>query len=117
MKNVVFKVFFILFICFCFCVFVYAYRYKYFTVQYKYAANISEMQNGLQQDFSSALFVINNAGVEELQKIPGISPKIAGQIVVFREKNGAYTYLEDLQYVKGIGKKTLLKIKNYFLEQ
>ena len=52
---------------------------------------------------------VNTATAEELQKIKGIGPVIAGRIIDGRP----YRTLDDLLRVKGIGKKTLEKISPY----
>jgi competence protein ComEA len=53
---------------------------------------------------------INTAGYEELQKITGVGPVIAGRIIEYREENGPFGKLEDLKDVKGIGEATFLKM-------
>ena len=52
------------------------------------------------------LISINNAGVDELVKLPRVGPKIAQRIVDYRQKNGKFKKLEDLMNVSGIGEKT-----------
>jgi competence protein ComEA len=39
------------------------------------------------------------------QEINGVGPKLAKSIVEFREQNGAFATIDDLQRVKGIGPK------------
>ena len=53
---------------------------------------------------------INTATVEELQTLPKIGPKIAGAIVEYREKH-PFKNVDELVEVKGIGEKTLEKLK------
>ena len=53
---------------------------------------------------------INAGGVEELDKLYGVGPAIAARIIEEREKNGPFTYPEDLLNVNGIGQKTLDKL-------
>ena len=55
---------------------------------------------------------INRAGLPELQKLPGIGPKLSQRIVDEREKR-AFSSVDDLRRVPGIGPKTLEKIKPY----
>ncbi|HID95692.1 MAG TPA: ComEA family DNA-binding protein [Candidatus Latescibacteria bacterium] len=50
---------------------------------------------------------INAATVEELQTLPGIGPKLAEEIVRFRQENGSFGSVEDLCAVRGIGARTL----------
>lgn len=63
--------------------------------------------------FSGNKIDINHATIEELEKLPGIGPKIARNIVEYREKNGAFKTLEELLKVKGIGPKKLELLKKY----
>ena len=53
---------------------------------------------------------LNAGGVEELDKLYGVGPAIAARIIEEREKNGPFTYPEDLLNVNGIGQKTLDKL-------
>jgi len=50
---------------------------------------------------------INRATEEELQTLPGIGAVTAANIIDYREANGAFTSLEDLDNVPGIGASTL----------
>ena len=54
---------------------------------------------------------VNTAGREELTALPGIGETIADRIVAYRQANGAFRSLEDLDNVKGIGNATLEKLK------
>ncbi len=46
---------------------------------------------------------INRGNLEELQKIPGVGPSTAQNIMNYRKKNGNFKKLEDLKKVSGIG--------------
>jgi competence protein ComEA len=48
---------------------------------------------------------INSATQDELETLPGIGPTIAQRIILYRETNGAFTSIEDIQKVEGIGQK------------
>ena len=50
---------------------------------------------------------INVAGVDELVELPRIGPAMAARIVEYREANGPFTSLEDVDEVSGIGPSTL----------
>ena len=56
---------------------------------------------------------INKADIETLSKLPGIGPVKSKAIVDYREKNGEFKSLIELTNVKGIGKKTLVKLLPY----
>jgi len=48
---------------------------------------------------------INQAPAEDLEKLPGIGPKLAQQIIAYRTKHGPFHRIEDLLIIKGIGSK------------
>ena len=56
---------------------------------------------------------INTASAEELATISGISLSLGNAIVTYREENGPFQTLEEIQNVSGIGEKTYEKIRDY----
>lgn len=56
---------------------------------------------------------INEANVQELASLPRVGPKLAARIVDYRNQHGPFTSVNDLQHVKGIGKKMFDKIKPF----
>lgn len=54
---------------------------------------------------------INRAGEAELTTIPGIGPATAKRIVEFRSSNGPFASVDDLLKVRGIGEKSLEKLR------
>lgn len=56
---------------------------------------------------------INLATATELQRLPHVGPVLAGRIVAYREQHGPFKRVEDLRKVKGIGEKTLARIRPY----
>lgn len=55
---------------------------------------------------------INTADEFELQKLPGIGPVLANNVVVYRKMNGFFKSVEQLKDVKGIGKVKFEKLKD-----
>ncbi len=54
---------------------------------------------------------INQAGVAELEKLPGVGEQVAKRIVAYREENGPFEKAEELMNVRGIGEKSFLKLQ------
>jgi competence protein ComEA len=59
----------------------------------------------------AATIDINQATVIDLQKLPGIGPSLAKQIVAYRNKHGPFKRVEDLMVIKGIGFKKWKEIR------
>ena len=55
---------------------------------------------------------VNTASSEELTTLPGIGKAYADRIVEYREKNGPFKKVDDLLNVRGIGEKTLERIRD-----
>jgi competence protein ComEA len=74
-----------------------------------YAASAADTTNKqMAQDVN-----INTADQEMLTQLPGIGPVTAGKIVDYRKANGKFKSVDELTNVKGIGDKTLAKLKPY----
>lgn len=58
-----------------------------------------------------SLVNINTATEAELEALPGIGPVSAQRIVAFRSERGRFTAIDQLVEVKGIGEKSLEKIR------
>lgn len=71
--------------------------------------------NGLAREVSlakSSFVYLNSAGKSELCQIKGIGPVLAGRIIQYRKDNGKFSSIDELEGVKGIGPKTVAKLKN-----
>lgn len=56
---------------------------------------------------------INTASQAELETIPGVGPVTAQAIIAWREDNGAFSSVEQLIDVNGIGPKTLEQLRDH----
>ena len=59
------------------------------------------------------LLNINTASAEELQTLPNIGESTAQRIINYRTQHGNFANVDALQNVKGIGAKTLEKLKPF----
>jgi competence protein ComEA len=59
----------------------------------------------------SGLVDVNHATAVELQRLPGIGPKIAARIVGYRDEHGPFATIDDLAKVSGIGPRTVAKLR------
>ena len=55
---------------------------------------------------------INSANQSELETLPGIGAALAQRIIEYRESNGDFEKIEDIQNVKGIGDSKYSNIKD-----
>jgi competence protein ComEA len=56
---------------------------------------------------------VNQAAWPELALLPGIGPQLAQRIVADREAHGPFRDLDDLRRVRGIGTKTVERMRPY----
>jgi len=58
---------------------------------------------------------LNQAGETDLIRLPGIGPALARRILSFRNDHGRFAKVEDLRKVRGIGPRTLERIRPFVL--
>ncbi|GBL04151.1 ComEA family DNA-binding protein [Glaciecola sp. KUL10] len=75
-------------------------------------ANAEPLSETHMQIETSAPINLNTANAEQLSSLPGIGAKKATQIIEYRELNGDFESVDELQNVKGIGPKMLAKISS-----
>lgn len=66
----------------------------------------------IEKDQNSKIININKATVEQFQSLQGIGPSLAEKIVDYRNKNGAFSKIEDIKNVSGIGETKYESIKD-----
>jgi competence protein ComEA len=54
---------------------------------------------------------LNRASADELQALPGVGPVLAQRMVEWRKAHGRYRTVDELQEVKGIGKKRMEQLR------
>ena len=58
---------------------------------------------------------VNSAGVDDLQRLPGVGPVLAQRIVEHRDRHGPFAAVEDLLDVPGIGEGKLAALRDSVL--
>ena len=54
---------------------------------------------------------LNDADEQQLMSVPGIGKTLAVRIIEFRKEHGPFRRVEDLLKVKGVGEKSLTKLR------
>lgn len=62
-----------------------------------------------------AIVDLNLASQQELESLPGIGPSKASDIIAYRQKNGRFDTIEEIQNVPGIGAALFEKIRPYII--
>ncbi|MDX8238989.1 ComEA family DNA-binding protein [Acinetobacter pittii] len=66
-------------------------------------ASHSNVSKSSAMSDSSGQIRLNQANIDELQKLKGIGEKKAQAIVEYRQKNGGFKNIDEFKNVKGIG--------------
>lgn len=74
-------------------------------------AGSENLSGSANTDATASKIDLNQATSAQLEEIPGIGPVTAGEIISWREQNGAFQSIDDLLQISGIGEKTLEKIR------
>ena len=73
---------------------------------------IEQYNNSSAEKPISGKININTASAGELDALPGIGPVYAGRIVEYRNANGGFKSIEELDNIKGIGPATINKLRD-----
>lgn len=68
-----------------------------------YVPRAGELESEGAAGGAQAMVNINTASQKQLEELPGIGPKLAADIIKYREKNNGFSSVEELKQVKGIG--------------
>lgn len=71
----------------------------------------ADIQNNLQEPIDSSLLDLNTASSEQLEALNGVGPVTAANIISHRSRIGRFSSVDQLLEIKGIGAKTLEKIR------
>lgn len=71
----------------------------------------TDNQAGASPISTDAKINLNQADATQLQTLNGIGPKKAEQIIAYRDEQGQFKQIEDLQKVGGIGPKTFEQLR------
>ena len=74
----------------------------------------SRIERFVKVDNNLAKIDLNQAKMEELLGLKGISPKLAEKIIAYRNQHGPFTNLEELKEIKGIGEYRYEKLRDLF---
>jgi len=74
----------------------------------------SRITKFIQVDNHITKININKANFQDLLSTPGISPKLAKNIVAYRNTKGAFKDIEELKEIRGIGDYRYDKLKDLF---
>jgi len=81
----------------------------------KHAAGTSMSTTGrsdaLPRVVDSTIININTATQAQLELLPGIGPSLATRIIEYRTEHGLFASVDELDRVKGIGSRTLERIR------
>ncbi|GGB04475.1 competence protein ComE [Macrococcus hajekii] len=70
-------------------------------------------QTTTKNDSEGQVVNINTATESELQNIPGIGPKKAADILMYREQHNGFKSKEEIKEIKGIGDKTYMTLEPF----
>lgn len=101
----------LLVLCMLFCGAVYSKWYGSGVLEMK--EEVSQNINQPEAEYTTNLININHAQKEELMLLDGVGEKTAERIIAYRQQQGMFENIADIQNVKGVGEKTFAEIAPY----
>jgi competence ComEA-like helix-hairpin-helix protein len=74
----------------------------------------SQVVSVFQVDNHITKINLNQANLKDFVNLPGITPKLAKNIIAYRDTKGAFNDVEELKEIKGIGDYRYEKLKELF---
>lgn len=65
-------------------------------------------------DRSEIKMDINRAALEDLLRTKALPEKLAKELIEYRDEHGAFSVLEEVKNIKGIGESRYKKLEEYF---
>jgi competence ComEA-like helix-hairpin-helix protein len=92
---------------------VYATSDSLFLARSRLLYGLADRGQGHSRDSAAPLqkIPVNCASAAELEQLPGIGPALARRIIAYRETYGGFHSFQDLGHVKGIGPRTLDRLR------
>lgn len=98
-------------LCVLLCGVIYSKLYESGTLEMK--EEIPQNNNEPKTEQTTNFININIAQKEELMLLDGVGEKTAERIIAYRQEQGMFENIADIQNVKGIGEKTFAEIAPY----
>ncbi len=73
----------------------------------------SKKSGGSKGKITSGTININTATVAQYEELPGVGAVMAGRIFAYRKAHGAFTTIQDLSKVSGMGKSKFANLKSF----
>jgi competence ComEA-like helix-hairpin-helix protein len=74
-----------------------------------------EIVDAVERDWPDMRIDPNTATAAELTVLPGIGPTLAERIIEDREAHGPFRSIDDLQRVRGVGPKTVERVREFLV--